>query len=235
MAPEHPATLPNPASGARPTGSLAWLGLVSAGGRVSPQRGGDPARHRLGSRMRGTERCAASWRHLGGRRTTPAYGTRAEAPEPTVSTDDRHEDAPRPSVQRERASEGVVAVGTGFSFEVVDAEDFETLRPDYAAETAPWVAERGDLGEGSLVVDLAAGTGQLSRRLPSLPRSAGICSNGSGRSAGRSRRRSSSGPVPNRTHRSRSVNDDRQPHTRSAPGARLELATIGLTVRRSAD
>ena len=59
-------------------------------------------------------------------------------------------------------------MGTGFSFELVNADDYDALRPDYAWEAIAWVAERGDLGDGSLVVDLAAGTGQLSRRLAVL-------------------------------------------------------------------
>jgi len=59
-------------------------------------------------------------------------------------------------------------VGTGFSFEDVDARDYDALRPGYAPEAVAWVAERGGLGEGSLVVDLAAGTGQLSRRFAPL-------------------------------------------------------------------
>ena len=36
--------------------------------------------------------------------------------------------------------------------------------PDYAPDAVAWVAERGRLAPGSIVVDLAAGTGQLSRR-----------------------------------------------------------------------
>lgn len=51
----------------------------------------------------------------------------------------------------------------GFSFEVVDAGDYDALRPGYAPQAAAWVARRGRLGAGSLVIDLAAGTGQLSR------------------------------------------------------------------------
>jgi SAM-dependent methyltransferase len=51
-----------------------------------------------------------------------------------------------------------------FSFEVVNALDYDELRPDYAPRAVAWVAERGSLAPGSLVVDLAAGTGQLSRR-----------------------------------------------------------------------
>ena len=59
-------------------------------------------------------------------------------------------------------------MGTGFSFEVVNADDYEALRPGYAPEAVAWVAERGGLGEGALVVDQAAGTGQLSRRFALL-------------------------------------------------------------------
>jgi SAM-dependent methyltransferase len=55
-----------------------------------------------------------------------------------------------------------------FSFEVVDAIDYDELRPSYAPEAVAWVTERGQLGPGSLVVDLAAGTGQLSRRFADL-------------------------------------------------------------------
>jgi SAM-dependent methyltransferase len=59
-------------------------------------------------------------------------------------------------------------VASGFSFEVVDAFDYDELRPSYAPEAAAWVAERGSLGRASVVVDLAAGTGQLSRRFAPL-------------------------------------------------------------------
>jgi SAM-dependent methyltransferase len=55
-----------------------------------------------------------------------------------------------------------------FNFEVVNALDYEELRPDYAPEAVAWVAERGSLTPGSVVVDLAAGTGQLSRRFSVL-------------------------------------------------------------------
>ena len=49
-----------------------------------------------------------------------------------------------------------------FSFEVVDALDYDELRPEYAPEAVAWVAERCGIGPGSRVVDLAAGTGRLS-------------------------------------------------------------------------
>jgi SAM-dependent methyltransferase len=55
-----------------------------------------------------------------------------------------------------------------FSFETVDAADYEELRPGYAPEAVAWVAERGGLVPGSRVVDLAAGTGLLSRRFVAL-------------------------------------------------------------------
>jgi len=56
----------------------------------------------------------------------------------------------------------------GFSFEHVNATDYDELRPTYAPESVRWVAERALLEPGSLVVDLAAGTGQLSRRFAAL-------------------------------------------------------------------
>jgi SAM-dependent methyltransferase len=56
----------------------------------------------------------------------------------------------------------------GFSFEQVNATDYDELRPTYAPEAIRWVAERARLEPGSLVVDLAAGTGQLSRRFVRL-------------------------------------------------------------------
>jgi SAM-dependent methyltransferase len=52
-----------------------------------------------------------------------------------------------------------------FSFEVVDAVDYEELRPGYAPEAVSWVLELGGLEPASKVIDLAAGTGQLSRLL----------------------------------------------------------------------
>jgi SAM-dependent methyltransferase len=55
-----------------------------------------------------------------------------------------------------------------FSFEIVDALDYDELRPGYAPEAVAWVSERGGLGRGSRIVDLAAGTGQLSRRFAAL-------------------------------------------------------------------
>jgi SAM-dependent methyltransferase len=51
-----------------------------------------------------------------------------------------------------------------FSFEAVNAHHYDELRPDYAPEAVAWVARSGGMGPGSTVVDLAAGTGQLSRR-----------------------------------------------------------------------
>jgi SAM-dependent methyltransferase len=59
-------------------------------------------------------------------------------------------------------------VAERFSFEAVDALDYDELRPGYAPEAITWVAERAGIVPGSRVVDLAAGTGQLSRRFVSL-------------------------------------------------------------------
>ncbi|HET8526166.1 MAG TPA: class I SAM-dependent methyltransferase [Actinomycetota bacterium] len=55
-----------------------------------------------------------------------------------------------------------------FSFERVNATDYDELRPTYATEAIRWVADRARLEPGSLVVDLAAGTGQLSRRFSAI-------------------------------------------------------------------
>ena len=55
-----------------------------------------------------------------------------------------------------------------FSFEVVNALDYDELRPSYAPDAVAWVAERSSLRSGSVVVDLAAGTGQLARRFAPL-------------------------------------------------------------------
>ncbi len=59
-------------------------------------------------------------------------------------------------------------VGSGFNFERVNALDHEELRPGYAPEAVTWVSEAGGLAEGDAVVDLAAGTGQSSRRFALL-------------------------------------------------------------------
>lgn len=56
----------------------------------------------------------------------------------------------------------------GFSFESVNARDYDRLRPDYASEAVRWVADRAAIGAGALVVDLAAGTGRLARRFAEL-------------------------------------------------------------------
>jgi SAM-dependent methyltransferase len=59
-------------------------------------------------------------------------------------------------------------VSERFSFEVVDALDYDELRPEYAPEAVAWVAERCGIGPGSSVVDVAAGTGRLSGRFLEL-------------------------------------------------------------------
>jgi SAM-dependent methyltransferase len=50
------------------------------------------------------------------------------------------------------------------SFSTV-ASEYERGRPDYPAEAADWIAEQATLGPGCVVVDLAAGTGKLTRQL----------------------------------------------------------------------
>jgi SAM-dependent methyltransferase len=45
------------------------------------------------------------------------------------------------------------------------APEYERGRPDYPPEAAAWIAEQAGLGPGRVVVDLAAGTGKLTRQL----------------------------------------------------------------------
>jgi len=54
-----------------------------------------------------------------------------------------------------------------FSFEGV-AEQYERARPPYADAAVEWVAERLGIGPGSRVLDLAAGTGKLTRQVLAL-------------------------------------------------------------------
>ena len=57
------------------------------------------------------------------------------------------------------------SIATGFSFERVDAADYDDLRPGYAPAAVACALQRGGLTGTSLVADVAAGTGQLSRIL----------------------------------------------------------------------
>jgi len=54
-----------------------------------------------------------------------------------------------------------------FSFETV-AEQYERARPLYADAAVAWAAERLGIGPGTRVLDLAAGTGKLTRQLLAL-------------------------------------------------------------------
>lgn len=55
-----------------------------------------------------------------------------------------------------------------FNFESVNALDYDELRPSYAADAVAWVYERARLGANAVVVDLAAGTGQLAKGFVAL-------------------------------------------------------------------
>jgi SAM-dependent methyltransferase len=57
------------------------------------------------------------------------------------------------------------AAATGFARSV---EAYERARPEYPQEAIAWVAGELDLRQGRTVVDLAAGTGKLSRPLAAL-------------------------------------------------------------------
>ena len=47
----------------------------------------------------------------------------------------------------------------------IAAGDYQRARPDYPDEAGRWLAERLDLRPGRKVVDIAAGTGKLTRAL----------------------------------------------------------------------
>jgi SAM-dependent methyltransferase len=54
---------------------------------------------------------------------------------------------------------------TGFSFDEVDADDYERLRPDYSAAAVAWLVTAATLARDGRVADVAAGTGKLTRVL----------------------------------------------------------------------
>jgi len=54
---------------------------------------------------------------------------------------------------------------TGFDFDLVDIGDYERYRPGYSAEAVEWFVRATGLTPGDRVVDLAAGTGKLTRVL----------------------------------------------------------------------
>ena len=62
------------------------------------------------------------------------------------------------------------AAATGFARSV---EAYERARPEYPSEAIAYLARELDLRPGRTVVDLAAGTGKLSRPLAKLGRDGG--------------------------------------------------------------
>jgi SAM-dependent methyltransferase len=54
---------------------------------------------------------------------------------------------------------------TGFSFDAVDADTYERLRPGYSRDAVAWLLTTATRAHDGLVVDLAAGTGKLTGML----------------------------------------------------------------------
>jgi SAM-dependent methyltransferase len=54
---------------------------------------------------------------------------------------------------------------TGFSFDAVDADDYERLRPGYSEDAVAWLLTTAPRTHDGLVADVAAGTGKLTRML----------------------------------------------------------------------
>ena len=64
--------------------------------------------------------------------------------------------------RRVREYRGVRSEVLGFS---KVSEQYERARPGYPVATVEWIVKAAGLGPGSVVVDLAAGTGKLTRLL----------------------------------------------------------------------
>jgi SAM-dependent methyltransferase len=56
---------------------------------------------------------------------------------------------------------------TGFSFDAVDADAYERLRPGYSKDAVAWLLTTTPRAHDGLVADVAAGTGKLTRMLAS--------------------------------------------------------------------
>jgi SAM-dependent methyltransferase len=54
---------------------------------------------------------------------------------------------------------------TGFDFDLVSADDYERFRPGYSPRAVHWLVETAGLAPGAPILDLAAGTGKLTRLL----------------------------------------------------------------------
>jgi SAM-dependent methyltransferase len=54
---------------------------------------------------------------------------------------------------------------TGFSFDAVDANDYERLRPGYSEDAVAWLLTTAPRARTGRVADVAAGTGKLTRML----------------------------------------------------------------------
>jgi hypothetical protein len=54
---------------------------------------------------------------------------------------------------------------TGFSFDAVNPDDYEGLRPGYPEDAVAWLVTMAPSAHNRLVADVAAGTGKLTRML----------------------------------------------------------------------
>ena len=145
------------------------------GARRSAPRGAAvpdlPSRRRRSTRPRTSRSCAPTsrgcrscWRWT----PPPQPGQRGGAPggrraDPTGPSS-------RPSRSRSTtassgSSDGPHAAATGFSR---SADAYDRARPDYPPAALAWLGERLDLRPGRTVVDLAAGTGKLTRPLAAI-------------------------------------------------------------------
>src|SRR5439155_23813145 len=89
------------------------------------------------------------------RNLTSRTGARLTAPPGSVM-------APRDGILRWMATR---PAWQGFDYDRVDVGDYDALRPDYEPESVDWMIRTAELSDRSPVIELAAGTGKLTRLL----------------------------------------------------------------------